>query len=85
MFDNAGRVMFTTLAEVAVARFGAGHPCVEALSRAAEDPGRVGEAEAALRALPEADQQAIMAAAHARLRADPRAWLALWSGGPARH
>ena len=41
-------------------------------------------AEDALRALPEADRLALFSAAHAALRSDPRAWLALWTGGPAR-
>lgn len=81
MFEDAGRVMFTALAEAARGRLGAEHPCVAALDRAAEDPATRPGAEAALRALPEAEQVAIMAAAHARLRSDPAAWLALWSGG----
>ncbi|TPE49873.1 hypothetical protein [Amaricoccus solimangrovi] len=80
MFENAGRVIFTTLHEVALAKLGAGHACVSALARAAAEPeaAAVAEAETALRALPEAERTAIMGAAHARLRSDPAAWLALW-------
>lgn len=86
MFDNAGRVMFTALREAAVARFGATHPCCAALGLAAEAPSgeALAMAEDALRALPEADRLALFSAAHAALRSDPRAWLALWPGGPAR-
>jgi hypothetical protein len=84
MFDDAGRVMFAALHAAARARLGAEHACLAPLARAAEasDAVAVAEAEAALRALPETDQAEIMAAAHAALRADPRAWLALWPGGP---
>ena len=87
MFDDAGRVIFTAVHAAALARLGAEHPCLVPLARAAAaaDPAAAAEAETALRALPEADQVEIMAAAHGALRADPRAWLALWSGGPARH
>ena len=87
MFDDAGRVILTAVHAAALARLGAAHPCLAPLARAAAtaDPAAVAAAEAALRALSETDQVEIMAAAHGALRADPRAWLALWPGGPARH
>ncbi len=83
MFDDAGRVMFTALREAARERLGAGHPCALALARAAEKPDgeAVRAAEAALRALPAADQEALMAAAHRGLRTNPQAWLSVWPGG----
>lgn len=86
MFDDAGRVMFRALHAAALERLGEGHDCTGALAAAAEEPRGPGlaRAEAALRALPAADQEALMAAAHAALRTDPAAWLALWPGGPAR-
>lgn len=86
MFDDAGKVMFTALHAAACARLGAGNPCTLALAAAAESPDAdtVAAAEAALRALPEADQTELMGAAHRTLRSDPRAWLALWPGSARR-
>lgn len=86
MFDDAGRVMFTALHAAAAARLGAEHPCAAALAAAAAAPRgpEMRAAEAALRALPEADRVAIMAEVHCSLRSDPQAWLAVWPGGPAR-
>lgn len=87
MFDDARRVMFTALHEAGTAQLPAGHPCLAALAAAAAapSPAAVGAAQTALAALPEAERTALMAAVHARLRGHPRAWLALWAGGPARH
>lgn len=86
MFDDAGKVMFTALHAAAAARLGADHPCTAALAAAAEGPAppAVAAAEAALRALPEAEQAALMGEAHRSLRSDPQAWLALWSAGAPR-
>ncbi len=86
MFDDAGRVMFTALHAAAQARCGADHACTAALAEAARSPvpAAVAAAEAAIRALPEEDQTALMAEAHRALRSDPKAWLALWPGGNRR-
>lgn len=87
MFDTAGRVMFTALHAAAEARLGADHPCTRALAgaAAAPEPEAVRAAELALHALPDAEQVALAEAAHAALRSDPAAWLALWPGGARRH
>jgi hypothetical protein len=86
MFDDAGRVVFTALRDAAQDRLGPSHPCREALARAATEPRgeAVAAAEGAMRELPEVERVAILGAAHRALRSDPRAWLALWPGGPAR-
>lgn len=83
MFDDAGRVMFTALHAAARTRLGEAHACTAALAAAAASPDRaaVAAAEAALRALPEQEQTALMAEAHRTLRGDPQAWLSLWPGG----
>lgn len=84
MFDTAGKPLFTALHAAALARLGPAHDCVMVLAQAAADPlpERTARAQAALDALAAADREAILAEAHARLRSDPAAWLALWKGRP---
>lgn len=77
MFDTIGKPFFAALATCADRQLGSGHACTEALRQAAASGTRedVAVAEAALRALPEAAREALMAAGHKSLRENPASLL----------